>query len=99
MLTDEPPGSGMPDQDPEPPKALMPAMIAISFTVIAVQIQTAAADGGVHNLLPILIAALLTLAGTAGRRYELKSWRNLLLAGNAWPEADRRSSKNPDLLG
>jgi hypothetical protein len=63
--------SGPPSPDRKPASALTPAILAVSFTVIAVQIQTVAAEGGVHSLLPILIAALLTLAGLAGRRSDL----------------------------
>jgi len=65
--------SGPPSPDPKP--ALTPAIVALSFTVIAVQIQTAAAEGGVHSLLPILIAALLALTGTAGLTSELGTER------------------------
>jgi len=43
---------------------LTPAMTALSFTVILIQVQTSA-PGGVSNLLFILIAGLLTLAGVA----------------------------------
>jgi hypothetical protein len=40
------------------------AMTALSFTIILIQVQTSA-QGGVSNLLVILIAGLLTLAGVA----------------------------------
>jgi hypothetical protein len=69
--------SGLPDRGPKPRPALTPAIVALSFTVIAVQIQTAAAEGGVHNLLPILIAALLALTGTGGLRSELETEKSL----------------------
>jgi hypothetical protein len=38
------------------------AVLALSFTMILIQVQ-AAAQGSTHDLLPILIAALLVLAG------------------------------------
>ena len=40
------------------------AMTALSFTIILIQVQTSA-PVGVSNLLLILIAGLLTLAGVA----------------------------------
>jgi hypothetical protein len=40
------------------------AMTALSFTIILIQVQISA-QGGVSNLLVILIAGLLTLAGVA----------------------------------
>jgi hypothetical protein len=43
---------------------LSPAMTALSFTIILIQVQTSA-QGSVSNLLFILIAGLLTLAGVA----------------------------------
>ena len=62
-----------PESTPEPPSpGLSAAMLALSFTVVAVQIQSAVADGGVHSVLPILLAALLTLAGTARPKAELQ---------------------------
>ena len=55
-----------PDMSPEP--GSMPgstlAMTALSFTIILIQVQTSA-QVGVSNLLLILIAGLLTLAGVA----------------------------------
>lgn len=59
--------SGLPDADPDPKPApkLSPAVVALSFTIIAVQIQ-AAAPQGIDSLLPILVAALLALAGASG---------------------------------
>jgi hypothetical protein len=36
--------------------------MALSFTLIVIQVQ-AAAQGSAHDLLPILIAALLAMAG------------------------------------
>jgi hypothetical protein len=39
-------------------------MIALSFTLILVQVQ-AAVRGGANDLLPILVAALLAVAGVA----------------------------------
>lgn len=45
-------------------QGLTPAMTALSFTIILIQTQTSA-QGGVSNLLLILIAGLLTLAGVA----------------------------------
>jgi hypothetical protein len=36
--------------------------MALCFTVILIQVQTAA-QGGLHNLLQVLIAALIVLAG------------------------------------
>jgi len=62
----EPPSPGK-----KPTAAPTAAVLALSFTIIAVQLQTVTAEGGVHNLLPILIAALLTLTGAAGARHEL----------------------------
>lgn len=37
-------------------------LVALSFTVILIEVQTAV-QGGVHNLLLVLIAALVVLAG------------------------------------
>lgn len=39
-------------------------MMAISFTIILIQVQ-AAFQGGPRDLLPILIAAVLAMAGVA----------------------------------
>jgi hypothetical protein len=49
---------------PKPSSGLTPVMVALSFTTILIQVQ-AAAQGNVRDLLPILIAALLTMAGVA----------------------------------
>jgi hypothetical protein len=55
-----------PDMSPEPKSVpgLTPAMTALSFTIILIQVQTSA-QRGVSNLLFILVAGLLTLAGVA----------------------------------
>ena len=39
-------------------------MVALSFTTILIQVQAAAHGGSARDLLPILIAALLVMAGT-----------------------------------
>jgi len=54
----------MPGFNPKPHSApgLSLAMMALSFTLIVIQVQ-AAAQGSARDLLPILIAALLVLAG------------------------------------
>ena len=50
--------SGDPSPGPKSASGLTPAMVALSFTTILIQVQ-AAAKGGVRDLLPILIAGLL----------------------------------------
>lgn len=57
--------SGPPSPDPKPAPKLHPAVLALSFTVVLVQIQAAAAHGA-DGLLPVLIAALLAVAGAVG---------------------------------
>ena len=54
----------MPGRDPAPnsPSGAKLVLVALSFTVILIEVQTAV-QGGVHNLLPVLIAALVVLAG------------------------------------
>ena len=47
---------------PNSPSGLSPALMALSFTTILIQVQTAAQGGG-HGLLPVLIAALIVLTG------------------------------------
>ena len=42
-------------------------MMALSFTIILIQVQ-AAFQGGSRNLLPVLIAAVLAMAGGSLRR-------------------------------
>jgi hypothetical protein len=51
----------MQDRDPVP-SGMRPILVALSFTTILIQVQ-AAAQGGVHDLLPVLVAALVMLAG------------------------------------
>jgi|GEM_PF-6394883 hypothetical protein len=41
-------------------------MVALSFTIILIQVQ-ACAQGSVRDLLPVLIAGLLVLAGVTPR--------------------------------
>jgi hypothetical protein len=57
--TDRPPKRG-PGSSP----AVNPAMIAIAFTTVLIQVQ-AAYQGNARDLLPILIAALLVMAGVS----------------------------------
>ena len=66
MFTQEPRESTPedPDQGPESAAWLTPAATALSFTTILIQVQ-AAYHGHATDLLPILIAALLALAGMA----------------------------------
>jgi hypothetical protein len=66
VFTDDPQEStpGKPGREPEPAARLTPAMAAISFTTILIQVQ-AAYHGHASDLLPILVAALLALAGVA----------------------------------
>jgi hypothetical protein len=45
-----------------PAPSLSPAVLALSFTTILIQVQ-AATQGSARDLLPILIAALLVTAG------------------------------------
>jgi hypothetical protein len=45
-----------------PTPSLSPAVLALSFTIILIQVQAATQDG-TRGLLPILIAALLVVAG------------------------------------
>jgi hypothetical protein len=59
-------------------------MVALSFTTILIQVQ-AAYQGNARDLLPILIAALLAMAGMA---------RSL----GTQPELARRSGKCPPFL-
>jgi hypothetical protein len=51
-----------PDPSPMPTPSLSPAVLALSFTIILIQVQAATQDG-TRGLLPILIAALLVVAG------------------------------------
>ncbi len=51
-----------PDPSPMPAPSLSPAVLALSFTIILIQVQ-AATQGSARGLLPILIAALLVVAG------------------------------------
>jgi len=47
---------------PERSSGLGPAAVALSFTIILIQVQ-ASAGGSARDLLPVLVAALLALAG------------------------------------
>ena len=68
MNTHEPQQSTPGDPAPGPKSAsLTPAMVALSFTTILIQVQ-AAFQGNALDLLPILIAALLAMAGVARAR-------------------------------
>ena len=52
-----------PGRDPIPDSAgLRPVLMALSFTAILIQVQ-ATAQSGAHDLLQVLIAALIVLAG------------------------------------
>jgi hypothetical protein len=53
-----------PHREPEPATWLVPAATALSFTTILIQVQ-ATYHGHASDLLPVLIAALLALAGMA----------------------------------
>lgn len=61
-----PPESTTSQPEPEPDRStrLTPATVALSFTIILIQVQ-AAFQGSSRNLLPVLIAALLVMAGVA----------------------------------
>jgi hypothetical protein len=50
------------DPVPDSPSVLRPVLLALSFTTILIEVQ-ASAQGGVHDLLEVLIAALIVLAG------------------------------------
>jgi hypothetical protein len=65
----EPPESTShePGREPDSSPVLTPAMVALSFTIILIQVQ-AAYQGNQRNLLPILIAAVLAMAGGSLRR-------------------------------
>ncbi len=51
-----------PDPGPHSASVLTPAVVALSFTIILIQVR-AAAQGSTRDLLPILIAALLMIVG------------------------------------
>jgi hypothetical protein len=76
-----------PDQGPRSPSVLAPAVMALSFTAVLTQIQTAS-QGGAHNLLPVLIAVLLTLTGVAR---SLQAGTQIALSKAARTRAPRHS--------
>lgn len=51
-----------PDPSPDSASVLRPAVIALSFTTILIQVQ-GALQGSAHDLLPFVIAVLLLMAG------------------------------------
>lgn len=66
MSTNDPQEStpGEPSREPEPAAWLPPAATALSFTTILIEVQ-AAYHGHPADLLPVLVAALVALAGVA----------------------------------
>jgi hypothetical protein len=57
------------------------AMMALSFTLIAIPVQ-AAAQGSARDLLPILIATILAMAGATHPRHP-GAYRDVLFPGEA----------------
>lgn len=53
-----------PDPDPESTSGLSPAIAAIGFTSLLLQLQVAF-QGNVRDVLPVLIATLLAMAGVS----------------------------------
>lgn len=57
--------SSGPDRGPRPVPGLGLAMVALSFTLILIQVDAAAQGGGASGMVAVLIAALLAMVGVA----------------------------------